>query len=181
MSNPILSLFILSIVGSVCANTALLSLKIRERFGFPDHQVLKRRRLPSDATSRGGPFYILFGAIVGSCAAISHGLHLTSFLLIASSCTLGGLIISKKRVLKLGEAYLKRAYENVHAKEYAATIQDANEASRCGYRYHEEAQDLVRATKELRQSEQASRQVQLATAASDPSEERRNRSRARAW
>ena len=181
MSNPILSLFILSIVGSVCANTALLSLKIRERFGFPDHQVLKRRRLPSDAGSRGGPFYMLFGAVIGGCVALSHGLHLPSFLLIASGCTLGGLIISKRRVMKLGEAYLKRAYENVQTKEYAATIQDANEASRCGYRYHDEAQDLVRATKELRQSEQASYQVQLATATSGSTEERRNRSRARAW
>lgn len=180
MSNPILSLLVLSTVGCLCANSALLSLKIREKIGFPDHQVLKRRRLPSDATARGGLFYSLFGVFVGICVAASHGFHLTSVLLIATSCTIGGLIISKNRVLKLGEDYLKRAYENAHSKQFAAAIQDANEASRCGYRYRNEAQDLVRAAKELRRCEQASGEVQVVTAA-DPSQDRRQRSRAKAW
>ena len=125
MSNQILALVVLPAIGIVCANSALLFLKMREQLGFPDHQVLKRRRLPSDANSRGGPFYILFGAMTGSCVALSHGLQPTTFFLIASSCSLGGLIISKQRVLKLGEAYLKRAYTHAHAKEYAAAIQDA--------------------------------------------------------
>jgi hypothetical protein len=177
MSYALISFVALMLVGCICANGALLSLRVRERFGFPDHQVLKRRRLPADSTSRGGLFYSLVGLCAGTGAALVHGFDLPSCLITATGSLLAGYIISQHRVRELGEAYLKRAYENVHACEFAGAIQDANEAWRCGRRYREEAQTLVLAAKELRLTKEASREVRLATADSRPQQDRRKRSR----
>lgn len=173
-----LSILILATIGCACANCSLLSLKVREQFGFPDHQVLKRRRLPTDPTARGGLFYSLVGLVAGSGVAIIHGFHIFSVLLTISTSLLIGYVISKKRLYCLGEQYLKRAYENIYAHEFAAAIQDANEAWRCGRRYQGEAYDLVRAAKELRRSEQSSDEVRLATTDKSPTtKDRRQRSR----
>lgn len=172
-----LSIIILATIGCVCANCSLLTLKVREQFGFPDHQVLKRRRLPTDPNARGGLFYSLVGFTAGSGVAIIHGFHIFGVLLTVSTGLIIGYVISKRRVRCLGEQYLKRAYDNIHAREFAAAIQDANEAWRCGRRYQGEAFDLVRAAKELRRSQQSSNEVRLATTERLPTKDRRQRSR----
>ena len=177
MSYALISFVALASVGCIFANGALLSLRVRELFGFPDHQVLKRRRLPEDSTSRGGLFYSLAGLCVGACASLLHGLDFPSCLITAAASFLAGYVISQHRVRELGEAYLKRAHENVHACEFAGAIQDANEAWRCGRRYRQEAQMVVLAAKELRLTKQASREAQVATTDSRPQQDRRQRSR----
>lgn len=159
------SVIAMSFVGGVCANGPLWVILTKQLFGYPGHQVIKRRRLPEDRTSRGSVFLTLVGCMIGSCSAMIGGGQWLFLLPAVLSSIVAGLLISNNRVRLLGEQYLKRAHENVHAGDFAGAIQDANEAARCSTRYQDEACEVVTAAKELRKCNLASSDVRTASRA----------------
>ena len=163
----------MSFVGAASAHISLWVLRIREIFGFPEHQVIKHRRLPSDYAARGGYFHSIVGSAIGISCVLVVGVQSLFVVPVVLASVFAGWVISRKRLRVLGESYLKRAHTRIHVQDFAGAIQDANESSRCSRRYVQEAQELVRAAKELRKTAMASAEVQKATAGSDGRQERR--------
>lgn len=163
----------MSFVGAASAHISLWVLRIREMFGFPEHQVIKHRRLSTDSAARGGYFHGVVGCCIGVSCVLVVGVQSLFVVPTVFASVFAGWIISRKRVRLLGESYLKRAHARIHVQDFAGAIQDANESTRCSPRYVQEAQELVRAAKELRKTSLASAEVQRVTAGSNGTQERR--------